>query len=272
MYGAIFGDILGSYYELHCTKSYNFEFQNDSSYTDDTVLTAAVCDAILYNSSELARFGKKQRAIQYAARYKSYCSRYASAGFGSMFREWSNSDTMRVQHSYANGGAMRVVPIGYAYRTLEQVQRQVRASCFYTHHHKEAINGAMAVASAVYLAYHGSSKENIRNYIKRKFQYSLSQSVDEMRYHYKFDSRTAYSVPPAITAFLESTGYEDAVRKAISLGGDADTMACISGGIAEAYYKEIPSHIKTFCMKRIDGGIKQTVNQFYSRFCPELKV
>ena len=270
MYGAIFGDVIGSYYEVHCTKDYDFDFHKDSCFTDDTVLTASVCDAILYNSVETGFIGKRSRAKEYAARYKQYYTRYPNVGFGLMFQKWAKLDHFQIQHSYANGGAMRVVPLGYAYSTIDEVEKQAVLSCYYTHNHPEAITGAKSVASAVYLAYNNVSKESIKRYLEKNFHYNLSINLCDIRDNYKFDSRSSYSVPPAILAFLESTNYEDAIRKAISLGGDADTMAAIAGGIAEAYYKNIPEHIKSFCLKRIDSSLKQTVNAFYIKFCPDM--
>ena len=172
-----------------------------------------------------------------------------------------------MNRSYANGAAMRVVPIGYAYESLEQVLIQAKASCFYTHHNSEAVKAAQAVASAVFLARKGETKESIRICLERKFHYDLSRKIADIRRNYVFDSRASYSVPPAIIAFLESTDYESAIRNAISLGGDADTEACIAGGIAEAYYKEIPKHISEFCDRRIDYTLKKVVWDFQKQFC-----
>lgn len=267
MFGAIYGDIIGSYYEVHCTKDYNFEFQRDSTFTDDSVMTAAVCKAILQNPQPITRHEIKKRAFEYAVQYKQYFSYYPHAGYGNMFSKWAaDPENMSKQHSYGNGGAMRAVPIGYAYDSLEQVLLQAKASCLYTHNNREAICGAQAVAAAVYMANHNESKAAIREYISKKFRFNLDCTIDDIRPDYKFDSRTSYSVPPAIIAFLDSSDYESAVRNAVSLGGDADTMACISGGIAEAYYNNIPQHIKKFCYSRIDITIKDVINEFVKKF------
>ena len=181
-----------------------------------------------------------------------------------MFRKWAaDRENMSKQHSYGNGGAMRAVPIGYAYDSLEQVLLQAKASCLYTHNNCEAICGAQAVAAAVYMANHDESKTAIKEYVSQKFHFNLDYRIDDIRPDYKFDSRTGYSVPPAIVAFLDSDDYESAVRNAVSLGGDADTMACISGGIAEAYYKNIPQNI---CYSRIDISIKDVINEFAKKF------
>lgn len=267
MFGAIYGDIIGSYYEVHCTKDYSFEFQRDSTFTDDSVMTAAVCKAILQNPRPITWLEIRKRAYEYAVQYRQYYSYFPHAGYGKMFSSWAaDRESMSKQHSYGNGGAMRVIPIGYAYDTLEQVLLQAKASCLYTHNNREAVCGAQAVAAAVFMANHGESKAAIKEYISRKFRYELDCTVDDIRPKYKFDSRTSYSVPPAIIAFLDSDDYESAVRNAVSLGGDADTMACIAGGIAEAFYKSIPSHIEKFCYGRIDITIKNVVNEFVGKF------
>ena len=159
---------------------------------------------------------------------------------------------------------MRVIPIGYAYDTLEQVLLQAKASCLPTHNHSEAIAGAEAVAAAVFLARNNRSKEQIKDYLEKAFAYDLSTPLSLIRDTHTFDSKTSYSVPPAIIAFLESNDYESAVRLAVSLGGDADTQACIAGGIAEAFYKEIPEHIKRFCNLKVDYSITSVVKELYS--------
>ena len=262
MFGAIYGDVIGSYYEVHCTKNYDFEFNKDSSFTDDSVLIAAVCKAILNNPSEITRWDVRNRSKEYAAQYRQYYSYHPHAGFGNMFAEWARNPNARNGYSYANGASMRVIPIGYAYSTLEQTLLQAKASCIPTHNQREAIKGAQAVASAVFLARKNESKEGIKAFLEKTFKYDLSIPLATIKENYVFDSKTSYSVPPAIIAFLESSDYESAVRSAVSLGGDADTQACIAGGIAEAFYKEIPEHIKRFCDLRIDYSIKSVVREF----------
>ncbi|MBQ3418285.1 MAG: ADP-ribosylglycohydrolase family protein [Ruminococcus sp.] len=266
MFGAVFGDIIGSYYEFYPTKDYHFSLHPASSFTDDSLMTAAVCRAILNNDDDINSFGLKKRAYEYAVQYKRYYSLCPTAGFGQMFSAWASSKEMYRQNSYANGGAMRAVPIGYAYHTLEQVMLQAKASCLYTHDHPDAIKGAQAVAVAVFLARSGESKASIKEYLSKKFRYALDRTIDEIRPHYQFDCKASYSVPPAIIAFLESEDYESAVRNAVSLGGDADTMACIAGGIAEAYYHEIPQSIASFCRSRIDSAIYSTVKEFEQKY------
>lgn len=269
MFGAIYGDVIGSYYEVHCTKNYNFEFNKDSCFTDDTVLIAGVCKAILNNPDEISKLGIRARAKEYAAQYRQYYSYFPYAGFGNMFAEWAKTPYAKSGHSYANGASMRVIPIGYAYDTPEQTLLQAKATCMSTHNHREAIKGAQAVATAVFLARNGESKEYIKAYLEKKFKYNLSVPLSVIKETHLFNSRTSYSVPPAIISFLESNDYESAIRNAISLGGDADTQACIAGGIAEAFYKEIPEHIKRFCESRIGGSIKSVVKEFNRRYSIE---
>lgn len=266
MFGAIYGDVIGSYYETHCTKEYDFPFQSDSSFTDDSVLIAAVCKAILNDPCEIRSFRLKERAFAYAAQYRQYFSYFPHAGFGNLFSEWARSSSFYKVRSYANGAAMRVIPIGYAYETMEQTLLQAKASCLYTHNHREAIRGAQAVAAAVFLARTGRTKAEIREEIGKKFGYDLAHSVEEIRKTHVFDSRSSYSVPPAIIAFLQSEDYESAVRNAVSFGGDADTQACIAGGIAEAFYREIPAHIRRFCDGKIDRTLRSVVKEFEERY------
>ncbi len=266
MFGAIYGDVIGSYYEVHCTKDYDFTFNKDSSFTDDTVLIAAVCEAILNNPSEISKWNIRARANEYSSQYRRYYSIHPHAGFGNMFDAWAKTPYAPNGRSYANGASMRVIPIGYAYTTLKQTLLQAKASCVPTHNHSEAKRGAQVVAAAVFLARNGESKDNIKAYLEQKFKYNLSIPLAKIKETHVFDSRTSYSVPPAIIAFLESSDYESAIRNAISLGGDADTQACIAGGIAEAYYKEIPEIIERFCYGRIDSSIKAVVKKFNEKY------
>lgn len=266
VWGAICGDIIGSYYEVHCTKNYDFELHMESTFTDDTVMTAAVCKAITLDDRPVSCFRLNERALEYAAQYKRFYSNYPNAGYGQMFSEWADEYVFSRRRSYGNGGAMRAIPIGFAYDTLEQTLLQAKASCMYTHNSREAVTGAKAVAAAVWLSRRGKSKNEIKEYIERNFHYDLSVPIAELRERFIFDSRAGYSVPPSIAAFLQSEDYESAVRNAVSFGGDADTMACIAGGIAEAFYGEIPKNIRDFCGLRLDGTIKRVINEFNDKF------
>lgn len=265
MFGAIYGDVIGSHYEVYGTKEYDFPFAADSTFTDDSVLTAAVCRTILDDPSEIGRFDCTERSMQYAAHYRQFYSFFPHAGYGNMFAAWARDPSAKPNRSYGNGAAMRVVPIAYTYDDMKQMILQVKASCYATHNHSEAITAACAVASAVRLALNGQTKEEIKDYIEKHY-FDLSAPLAKIRETHVFDSRASYSVPPAMIAFLESDDYESAVRNAVSLGGDADTQACIAGGIAEAYYHEIPDKIIRFCDSRIDITIKNTVRDFIKEF------
>ena len=263
MLGSICGDIIGSVFEWHNVKREDFDlFSRESRFTDDTVMTVAVADKLLSCENKHSFGSNANAAKDYAARYRQYYSRYPNAGFGNMFADWAKSDGFSKQHSYGNGAAMHVAPIGYAFDNLSDVLKEARLSCVYTHNHREAIKGAEAVAGCVFLARIGASKEEIRNFAVKKTGFRLDFTLDSIRPEYKFDSRTSYSVPPAIVAFLESADYENAIRKAISIGGDSDTIACIAGGIAHAFYKSIPKSIYDKCMMLLDSGLRKTVNKF----------
>jgi len=261
MIGAILGDIIGSTYELNNVKHEKFDlFPNGSKFTDDTVLSVAVADKIL-NSHNSNVNNKKT----YAMWFQQYYRRYPNAGFGQMFSEWASSGNMNIQRSYGNGAAMRVSAIGFAFDTVDKILQEVSASCYYTHHNSEAIRGAQSIALAIFLARKQVEKEEIRKYIEKKFKYKL-QALDDIRDNYVFDSRTSYSVPPAIEAFLESTSYEDAIRKAISIGGDSDTIACMTGGIAQAYYRHIPKEIYNKGIHILDVGLRRVIEQFEEKY------
>lgn len=265
MYGAICGDIIGSPYELSNVKSTDFPlFGSESTFTDDSVLTAATAQTLLDLPADTK--SGRVRAEAYAYHYKQAFSRHPHAGYGQMFSAWARETGLSVIHSYGNGAAMRVTPIGYAYSTLEEVLREARRTCLYTHRHSEAVRGAQAVAAAVFLARTGASKDAIACAAARTAGYDLTRPLSAIRPDYQFDSRTGYSVPPAIRAFLESDDYESAVRLAVSVGGDSDTIACIAGGIAEAFYGGVPKPIADGCWSRLDSGLKKTVQSFRSAY------
>jgi len=254
MIGAIVGDVVGSSYELHYTKSYNFDlFTPQSTPTDDTVLTIAVADCILNGKD-------------YTETFKKYGREYPLAGYGSMFLKWLGGNNNAPYNSYGNGSAMRVSPIGFAFSSLEEVLKEAEKSAAVTHNHPEGIKGAQAVASAIFLARTGASKDKIREYIEAAFGYNLHKTIEEIRPYYSFDETCQGSVPQAIIAFLESKNYEDAVRKAVSLGGDSDTLGCMTGGIAQAYYKEIPKHIIDSVREILDTEFLYIIDQFTERY------
>jgi ADP-ribosylglycohydrolase len=254
MLGAIAGDIIGSPYEFNPIKTIEFPlFTGDSAFTDDTVLAVAVADCILNNGD-------------YAVYVKEYGRRYADAGYGGMFRNWLASSNNEPYNSFGNGSAMRVSPVGFAFNTLEEVLIQARKSAIITHNHPEGVKGAQAVAVAIFLARTVHSKDYIREYIEKNTGYNLRQTLNEIRPDYTFNATCQGSVPQSIIAFLESDSYEDAIRKAISLGGDADTMACIAGGIAEAYYGDIPENILSEVRRILDPRLLDIANKFYEKY------
>jgi ADP-ribosyl-[dinitrogen reductase] hydrolase len=233
MLGSIAGDIIGSVYEWDRIKTTEFPlFQEKCDYTDDSVLTVATAYSILNN-------------VSYAQSYKDFSRRYPGRGYGGNFQGWIMSDTLEPYNSWGNGSAMRVSPVGFAYDTIDEVLEHAKQSAEVTHNHPEGIKGAQATALAIFLARQGNDKETIRKETSERFNYYLNRTIDEIRPDYQFNESCQETVPEAITAFLESDDFEHSIRLAVSLGGDTDTLACITGGIAEAYYKEIPEHIKS---------------------------
>jgi ADP-ribosylglycohydrolase len=253
MLGAVIGDIIGSAYEWHNTKSPDFElFTPRSRFTDDTVLSVAVAECILHGGD-------------YGVTFKKYGRKYPHAGYGKMFHRWLVSDSLAPYNSFGNGSAMRVSPVGFAFFTLEAVLREAEKSAVVTHDHAEGIKGAQAVAASIFLARTGESKVEIRKYVENTFSYDLRQTLDEIRPDYQFDETCQGSVPQAVIAFLESDSYEDAVRKAVSLGGDSDTLACMTGGIAQAYYRSIPDFIKKKAIRLLDPDLAAVIDEFNRR-------
>ncbi len=254
MLGAIAGDIIGSVYELHNIKRTDFPlFDKNSTFTDDTVLTVAIADAILTGSD----YGQKLRE---------YFSLYPNRGYGVNFSRWASNHLSKPYFSMGNGSAMRVSPVGFAFNTLDEVLYEARRSAEPTHNHPEGIKGAQAVASAIFLARNGAEKEEIKKYIEDNFSYDLDEPLDKIRAYYGFDETCPGSVPQAIRAFIESNDYEDAIRKAISIGGDSDTIACIAGGIAEAYFKRIPDYIIENVRRILDKRLNNIVSEFRYRY------
>ena len=260
MYGAVIGDIIGSWYELHNCKSEDFDlFRRESHFTDDSVLTCAIAESIL-------KMGSVPPRKCYAAYIKGFYKRYPNAGFGQMFKDWAESNELSIQKSYGNGASMRVSAIGWAFDDEKEILKQVSESCYYTHQNKESIQCARAVAIAVFLARKGMEKGEIKRKLEKDFRMKFIP-IEELRDTYVFDSRSNYSVPPAIEAFLETDGYETCIRRAISLGGDSDTIAAIAGGIAEAYYGEIPKEILDKGRFLLDSGLKSVLDEFSAKYC-----
>jgi ADP-ribosylglycohydrolase len=254
MLGAIAGDVIGSVHEHGGTKTKNFPLFTDAScFTDDTVLTIAVADALLNRK-------------EYVDCFHEYFHAYPDAGYGGSFLHWAWNRHRHPYNSYGNGSAMRVSPVAYPLDTLEEVLDEARRSAEVTHNHPEGIRGAQATAAAVFLARTGAKKAEIKTYVADTFSYDLNQDLDVIRQTYAFDVSCQGSVPQSIVAFLAADGFEDAVRNAISLGGDADTMACIAGAIAEAFYGGVPKQIADHVMARLDDRLQRVVKEFKRRY------
>jgi ADP-ribosylglycohydrolase len=254
MLGAIAGDVIGSVHEHRGTKSMEFElFAADCRFTDDTVLAVAVADCLL-------------NGLDYVDAFHKYFMAYPNAGYGYNFFHWASRGDRNPYNSWGNGAAMRVPAVGHAFDRLEDVLAEAARSAEVTHNHPEGVKGAQATAAAVFLARRGQSKRDIKEALEHMFSYDLGQALDALRLTYEFDESCQGTVPPALIAFLESTSFEDAVRKAISLGGDADTLACITGAVAEAYYGGLPADIESRTLAALDARLLNVVERFRERY------
>jgi ADP-ribosylglycohydrolase len=254
MLGAIAGDVIGSVHEFAATKSMDFElFAPGCKFTDDTVLAVAVADCLL-------------NGCEYIDTFHQYFRAYPRAGYGLRFLEWASAEQRDPYNSWGNGSAMRVPAVGHAFTSMTDVLAHAAASAEVTHNHPEGVKGAQATAAAIYMARNGDRKPRIKEWLEQRFGYDLGQRISDIRPTYSFDESCQRTVPPAIIAFLESTDYEEAVRTAISLGGDADTLACITGAIAEAHYGGLPSHIEKRTLAALDDRLRSTVLAFRSRY------
>lgn len=254
MLGAVAGDIIGSVYEFLQQKTMDFPlFVEASRFTDDSVLTIAVADCLLTGASYIDKFH------EYTLKYPARC-------YGAGFWRWVESGSRKPYNSWGNGSAMRVSPVGFAMPTLEGVLDEAKRSAKVTHNHPEGIRGAQATALAIFLGRQGESKATIRGSIKKRFGYHLNRNINAIRPTYSFNESCQGTVPEAIIAFLDSSDYEEAIRLAISLGGDADTLACIAGGIAEAFYGGVPKDIADLAMARLDDKLRNTIVCFYEQY------
>ena len=262
MIGAILGDIIGSPYEFDMgDKTKNFPlFSDNSTFTDDTVMTIAIADAFLDETLPMDEEIIRQRLVTSMQRYG---KRYPHAGYGGMFRRWLRSSNPQPYGSYGNGSAMRVASAAWLFNDFGLVQLMARLSAEVTHNHPEGIKGAEATASAIYLARTGCTKLEIKSYIENRFGYDLSRTCDEIRPGYHHVETCQETVPEAITAFLEGESFEDVIRTAVSLGGDCDTLTCIAGAIAEGFYG-VPEELKEECRKRLPEPLLAVLQKFDS--------
>ncbi len=260
MYGAILGDIIGSPFEFdRGDKTKDFKlFSRRSHFTDDSVMTLAVCEALLKVGQD-ATVKEIEDAV--ISSMQSWGRRYPHAGYGGYFRRWLTACHPEPYNSFGNGSAMRVSAAGWLYDSLEKTRTVAKATANVTHNHPEGIKGAEATASAIFMARNGSSKKEIKKYIEKEFHYDLNRTLNEIRPDYHMDETCQKTVPEAIIAFLEATDFEDAIRNAVSLGGDTDTLGAITGSIAEAYYR-IPEWLMTECRKRINRDMRVVLDDF----------
>lgn len=252
--GAIAGDVIGSVFEWNPLKTTHFPLLNPNCFlTDDTVMTVAVADSLLHH-------------LDYVTAFHYWGRKYPDADYGGNFGRWLQEKDTKPYNSWGNGSAMRVGPVGWFFNTMESVLRNAEKCAAVTHNHPEGIKGAQAVAAAIFLAREGQSKDTIRQFIRGNIGYPLDRTLDEIRPHYGFDESCQGTVPEAIQAFLESDDFESAIRLSISLSGDADTLACIAGSIAGAFYGEIPEEIARFVRSKLPEDILAVVDMFDRRF------
>lgn len=286
MFGAITGDTIGSVYEFFNTKDYNFNlFEGSSCYTDDSILTMAVAHWLLTDKKQSYQ-GLEDSLVLFA--HRTPCP---MGGFGEAFWRWAfcpqemevfdeqygaspyKSTTGRHPYgSWGNGSAMRVSSVGWFCKSLQETELVAKKSAEITHNHPDGIAGAQATAGSIWLAKTGHTKEQIRNYVEQKYNYCLRYDWEELNRGYFWHSSCKGTVPPAIVCFLTSNSFEDAIRRAVAIGGDSDTLACITGGIAEAYYKEIPKWIADKVIRPFPGIFSKILNELrdktdYGRIC-----
>ena len=258
MYGAIAGDMIGAPYEFdRSPKVKEFPlFSTGSQFTDDSVMTVAVAEALMDT------IGQADTEIKAALirSMKKWGAKYPDAGYGNMFYQWLHAADPKPYGSYGNGSAMRVSSAGWLYDTLEKTRHIARLTAEVTHNHPEGIKGAEATASVIYLSRMGLSKKEIKAYIVREFGYNLSRTCDEIRPGYYHIETCPKTVPEAITAFMEGMDFEDVIRTAVSLGGDCDTLTCIAGGMAEAFYG-MPDFIRDEVRNRLPDDMLWILNR-----------
>lgn len=254
MLGSIVGDVVGSRFEANPIKAKEFDLLSSvCRFTDDTVLTVAVAEAIL-------------KGRDYAARMEDYYYHYPTVPYGARFHDWASGRDHEPYGSWGNGAAMRVGPVVYACHDRETLLAEARTTAEVTHNHPEGVRGAQAVALAAWMARYGAAKAQIRDAVTQAFGYDLSRRLDDIRPTYACDLSCQHTVPEALICFLESEGFEDAIRNAVSLGGDPDTMACITGTVAEPYYGGVPSDIAEDVVSFLDDRLLDVLRRFSAQF------
>lgn len=254
MLGAIAGDIIGSVYEFHAIKSMDFPlFSEGSEWTDDTVLTMAVAETLLTGRP-------------YKETLREFALEHLYAGFGGMFARWFRTPGSKPYNSFGNGSAMRVSPVGWAFDTLEETLAEAQRSAEVTHNHPEGIKGAQSVAAAIFLARQGTSQADIRDTLETRFGYDLHRTYEDIQPSCSFDETCQRSVPEALICALTSTSFEDTVRRAVALGGDADTQAAIAGSIAEALYGGVPEGIAREARARLTSQFADILDAFQIKY------
>ena len=255
MLGAILGDIVGSPFEFDHNNYKHKDFlllSEKSHFTDDTVMTVAVARGLIAGQGNAQKtFAEVQHEMRRLGKA------YPNAGYGGMFGRWLCAEHPQPYGSFGNGSAMRVAAAGWLFDTLDKTLEMAKVTAEITHNHPEGIKGAQATAAAIFLARTGHSKPEIRQYVEQTFGYDLSRTCDEIRPYYCNVETCQQTVPEAIIAFLESNSFEDALRNAVSLGGDSDTLACITGGIVEAFYG-MPQELRTETLKRLPEEMQDT--------------
>lgn len=260
MLGALVGDIVGSVYEFHNTKSIDFEIFSDlSRFTDDSVMTLAVAKWLIED-------------VTHSLQYLIDCmqklgKKYPHAGYGGTFIEWLTEDEPQPYYSWGNGAGMRVSPVGLYAKTLDEALALAALSASVSHNHPEGIKGAQAIATCVFLCNNGKPKQEIKDYVEKTFGYDLNRTIHEIRPNYNFDVSCQGSVPEAIIAFLEGNSFEEVLRLAISLGGDSDTIACMACSIASCVYP-IPDVI----MQKCNSILTDDLREIDEKFCSFMKI
>ena len=265
MFGAITGDIIGSIYERNNIKTKEFPlFKNECFFTDDSVMTVAVANAIMQGAS----------SQDFVESMSYYGKKYPLVGYGKQFKQWLNSNNKKPYNSYGNGSAMRVSPCAWCVPLIDmengikKVEKLAETSATVSHNHSEGVKGALAIAHAIYFMRHARKLNKVESYkkllkenIQKRFSYNLSRKIDEIRPTYSFNSSSQRTVPEAIIAFLESNSFVDSIRNAISIGGDSDTLAAMTASIAEAAYG-MPKEIIDKSLSFLDDDLKNTIYAF----------